>query len=120
MNMLSTPPAPAEARAAVASTPDTSGVSILTAATLLLPQLERGTRIDATILRAAMESAFFDTDAAGRWDWKTAYDAGEAATDKGPGKFIVGFNAAVDDGIDLRGILSNHFAGQVTMQERCR
>ncbi|MGH7750667.1 MAG: methylase, partial [Candidatus Dormibacteria bacterium] len=28
----------------------------------------------------AMESAFGASDAAGAWDWKTAYDAGEAAT----------------------------------------
>ena len=78
--MLSTLPAQAEARAPVASTPETSGVSIVTAATLLLRYLERGTRIDGTILRAAMETAFFDTDTTGRWDWKTAYDACEAAT----------------------------------------
>ncbi len=80
MNMLSTLPAPAEAPAPLASTPGTLGVSILTAATLLLPHLERGTRIDATILRAVMASTFLDTDATGRWDWKTAYDACEAAT----------------------------------------
>ncbi|MCC8432479.1 strawberry notch family protein [Reyranella aquatilis] len=50
------------------------------AAHLLLPHLQRGRRIDAVILRAAMEQAFGGSDAAGAWDWKTAYDACEAAT----------------------------------------
>jgi predicted RNA methylase len=50
------------------------------AADLLLTHLERGSRIDAVILRAAMEHAFDGSDAAGAWDWKSAYDACEAAT----------------------------------------
>ena len=50
------------------------------AARLLLPHLERGQRIDAIALRAAMERAFGGSDAAGAWDWKAAYDACEAAT----------------------------------------
>ncbi len=54
--------------------------AITQAARLILPDLERGRRIDAGILRAAMESAFGASDAAGAWDWKTAYDACEAAT----------------------------------------
>jgi len=54
--------------------------AVAQAARLLLPDLERGRRIDAGILRAAMESTFGASDAAGAWDWKTAYDAGEAAT----------------------------------------
>src|SRR3984893_16929081 len=53
---------------------------IAAAARLLLPHLERGRRIDAVALRAAMEHAFGGSDAAGAWDWKTAYDACEAAT----------------------------------------
>jgi predicted RNA methylase len=53
---------------------------IAEAAHLLLPDLERGRRIDAAILRAAMETAFGGSDAAGAWDWKAAYDACEAAT----------------------------------------
>ena len=53
---------------------------VVTAAHLLLPHLERGGRIDAVILRAAMEHAFGGSDAAGAWNWKTAYDACEAAT----------------------------------------
>ncbi|MGH7120711.1 MAG: methylase, partial [Acetobacteraceae bacterium] len=58
---------------------DTPG-AILAAAQQLLPHLERGQRIDAAILRAAMETAFGASDASGVWDWKTAYDACEAAT----------------------------------------
>ena len=53
---------------------------LIAAARLLLPHLERGRRIDAVALRAAMERAFGGSDAAGAWDWKTAYDACEAAT----------------------------------------
>ncbi|TAH68518.1 MAG: methylase [Rhodopseudomonas palustris] len=53
---------------------------IVAAARLILPQLERGRRIDAADVRAAMESAFDFSDADGAWDWKCAYDACEAAT----------------------------------------
>jgi len=49
------------------------------AARLLLPNLEQGRAIDAHALRAAMEAAFGGSDAEGAWDWKSAYDAGEAA-----------------------------------------
>ncbi|MBL0901506.1 MAG: hypothetical protein IBJ17_22775 [Reyranella sp.] len=54
--------------------------SLADAARLLLPHLERGQRIDAIALRAAMERAFGGSDASGAWDWKAAYDACEAAT----------------------------------------
>ena len=54
--------------------------SIAKAAILLLPDLERGRRVDAVILRTAMEHAFGGSDADGVWDWKAAYDACEAAT----------------------------------------
>ena len=53
---------------------------IFAAAGQLLPHLERGERVDAAVLRAAMETAYGASDAAGAWDWKTAYDACEAAT----------------------------------------
>ena len=43
------------------------------------PDLERGHRIDAAMLRSAMEQAFGGSDAQGAWDWKSAYDACEAA-----------------------------------------
>jgi predicted RNA methylase len=54
--------------------------AIAAAARLLLPHLERGQRIDAAMLRAAMETAFGASDADGAWTWKAAYDACEAAT----------------------------------------
>jgi DNA-binding winged helix-turn-helix (wHTH) protein len=53
---------------------------IAEAARLLLPHPERGRRIDAAMLRAAMERSFGGSDAEGAWDWKTAYDSCEAAT----------------------------------------
>jgi hypothetical protein len=55
-------------------------VAILVAANRLLTVIERGERIDAAILRGAMEAAFGASDTSGAWDWKTAYDACEAAT----------------------------------------
>ena len=61
------------------SNPELAG-AIFTAAGLLLPHLERGERVDAAALRAAMEAAFGASDATGAWDWKMAYDACEAAT----------------------------------------
>jgi predicted RNA methylase len=63
----------------LAPNPDTS-VAIFAAAGLLLPRLERGERVNAAALRSAMEAAFGASDAIGAWDWKTAYDACEAAT----------------------------------------
>jgi len=69
--------APAVAPVLVAADPASA---VVAAARLLLPHLERGRRIDATMLRAAMETAFGASDADGAWDWKTAYDACEAAT----------------------------------------
>lgn len=57
-----------------------AAMAVVAAAGLLLPHLERGERIDAPKLRAAMEAAFGASDTAGAWDWKTAYDACEAAT----------------------------------------
>src|SRR5450631_3289937 len=63
-----------------ASGPVTKAAAIARAAQLLLLHLERGQRIDAPVLRAAMENAFGASDVDGGWDWKTAYDACEAAT----------------------------------------
>jgi hypothetical protein len=60
--------------------PAANTARILAAATLLLPQLERGARIDAAALRGAMEMAFGGSDASGAWDWKLAYEAGEVAS----------------------------------------
>ena len=80
MSNLSTSVAtPAPLRALGSSTVNLSD-GVVTAAHLLLPHLEHGRRIDAVVLRAAMERAFGGSDAAGAWDWKSAYDACEAAT----------------------------------------
>jgi hypothetical protein len=46
----------------------------------LLDPLARGQAVDTAALRAVMTTAFGGSDADGAWDWKTAYDAGEAAT----------------------------------------
>ncbi|OCX27473.1 MULTISPECIES: strawberry notch-like NTP hydrolase domain-containing protein [unclassified Bradyrhizobium] len=54
--------------------------AIAVAAQHLHLHLERGQRIDAPALRAAMKNAFGASDIDGGWDWKTAYDACEAAT----------------------------------------
>ncbi|MBR0986108.1 strawberry notch-like NTP hydrolase domain-containing protein [Bradyrhizobium liaoningense] len=50
------------------------------AARQLVIDLERGRRIDAAVLRSAMEAAFGASDATGVWNWKTAYDVCEATT----------------------------------------
>ena len=74
LSAVSTPPR------SLAGAPADPSAGIAAAANLLLPHLERGSRIDAVILRAVMEHAFGGSDAAGAWDWKSAYDACEAAT----------------------------------------
>ena len=72
MNILSSVARPAA--------PVTRASPILAAAHQLLDPLERGRRIDAVILRAAMEAAFGASDTSGAWDWKAAYEACEVAT----------------------------------------
>ncbi|MFA7603336.1 MAG: strawberry notch family protein, partial [Novosphingobium sp.] len=52
---------------------------LLAAAQHILPHLEAGRAVDAKALRDAMETAFDGSDAEGAWDWKSAYDACEAA-----------------------------------------
>jgi predicted RNA methylase len=79
MNDLSSIAASQAAPLSPVSRPNTAG-AIIAAALQLLPHLERGQRIDAAILRAAMEAAFCASDTSGAWDWKTAYDACEIAT----------------------------------------
>jgi predicted RNA methylase len=59
--------------------PPGTGSALIAAASLILAELEHGRRISAQALRAAMTTAFNGTDAEGAWDWKTAYDACEAA-----------------------------------------
>src|SRR5580693_7967289 len=70
----------AAAPVCITSTTIASATGIAEAARLLLPDLERGHRVDAVRLRAAMEQAFGRSDAQGGWDWKTAYEACETAT----------------------------------------
>src|SRR5713101_4674880 len=53
--------------------------ALIAAANLLLTDLERGVAIDARALRTAMIASFGASDAEGAWDWKSAYDACEAA-----------------------------------------
>jgi hypothetical protein len=54
--------------------------AVVRAARQLFTELEHSRRIDATALRNAMEAAFGASDASGAWNWRTAYDACEAAT----------------------------------------
>lgn len=79
MNVMLPVPAPS-ALSSGTPAPVAPAAAILSAAERLLPHLEQGERIDATILRAAMESACRGSDASGAWDWKAAYEAGEVAT----------------------------------------
>jgi predicted RNA methylase len=75
---------PSASAAAIAAAPVRAAAdpatAIVAAAQFLLPHLESGRRIDAAMLRAAMENAFGASDADGAWTWKTAYEACEAAT----------------------------------------
>ena len=80
MNMI-TASAAAKAAEALPLDHDTeTAAQVFAAAGLLLPHLERGQRVDAAALRAAMEAGFGASDATGAWTWKLAYDACEAAT----------------------------------------
>ncbi|NNM73205.1 strawberry notch family protein [Enterovirga aerilata] len=80
MNMISASAAASVAGPLPLASYSDTATSVFSAAGLLLPHLERGQRIDAATLRGAMETAFGASDTAGAWDWKTAYDACEAAT----------------------------------------
>lgn len=75
-------PFPAATSDPVASTSMTDKPAAAThaAALTLLAHLENGRRIDAALLRTAMETSFEGSDASGVWDWKTAYDACETAS----------------------------------------
>jgi predicted RNA methylase len=59
--------------------PDRIANRLLAAASALLTHLESGRRLDASMLRAAMEQAFGGGDAAGHWHWPRAHEAVEAA-----------------------------------------
>jgi hypothetical protein len=56
-----------------------SAAAILSVAEALQPDLAQGFQIDVLRLRVEMERAFGGSDATGAWDWKLAYEAGEAA-----------------------------------------
>jgi hypothetical protein len=68
----------AASRTSVPNAPDRAP-ALIHAARLLLPVLERGQPIDAAVLRSAMEHTVGASDSQGGWDWKSAYDACEAA-----------------------------------------
>lgn len=53
--------------------------NLIEAARRLLPFLEAGRRIESGALREVMNAACGGSDAEGAWDWKSAYDACEAA-----------------------------------------
>jgi predicted RNA methylase len=79
--MLNAPASGAASAASLPFKPDAlPAAAILAAAGHLLAHLEQGRVIDAAVLRSAMEQAFDASDVSGAWDWKTAYDACEAAT----------------------------------------
>ena len=59
--------------------PSPAARRIFDAARAVLPGLEAGRPLDTKTLQAAMTDAFGDTDAAGAWVWKQAYDAAETA-----------------------------------------
>jgi predicted RNA methylase len=61
-----------------AALPDAAS-ALMVAAKMLLAELELGRAIDTQTLRTAMTAGFGSSDAEGAWDWKTAYDACEAA-----------------------------------------
>ncbi len=81
MNALTSAASLADAQTITTNMPAReSAIATVDAARLLLPTMETGVRIDATVLRNAMCQAFKATDAEGTWDWKTAYDACEIAS----------------------------------------
>ena len=82
MNIVTTTPAVVRTAAPLATTGSAAAgraAAILRAAHLILPPFEGGRAISAKVLGAAMSSCFGGTDAEGRWVWKDAYEALEAA-----------------------------------------
>jgi len=59
--------------------PSNVAAKILAVAEALQPAIAAGQPIETGLLRAEMKRAFGGSDAAGAWDWKLAYEAGEAA-----------------------------------------
>ena len=64
--------------------PDTSALdmsaTLMIAAHAILDHITPGLALSGAQLAAIMTRTHGGTDAEGAWDWKTAYDAGEAAT----------------------------------------
>src|ERR1700678_3350777 len=79
MDMFVSSTAFAPAPAAMPASPDASA-ALVAAAASLLDHLAHGRAVGTPALRAAMCDAFGGSDADGAWDWKTGYDACEAAT----------------------------------------
>ncbi len=79
MDMFASSPTITAIPAALPERSDTSR-ALAAAAAALLDHLARGRMIDTPTLRAAMSNTFGGSDAEGTWDWKSAYDACEAAT----------------------------------------
>jgi predicted RNA methylase len=65
--------------AAAPASPE-GAAALVAAAASLLDHLALGRAVDTPALRAAMSDAFGGSDAEGAWNWKTGYDACEAAT----------------------------------------
>jgi predicted RNA methylase len=78
MDMFVSSTAFAAMPAAMPASPDAS-VALFATAASLLDRLALGRAVDTPALRAAMCDAFGGSDAEGAWDWKTGYDACEAA-----------------------------------------
>ena len=78
-SILLSPAALAAARSTAPAASSDPGAALLAATRLLVAGLERGCTIEPQTLRNAISAAFGGSDAAGAWNWKTAYDACEAA-----------------------------------------
>ncbi|GAA4134596.1 strawberry notch-like NTP hydrolase domain-containing protein [Aminobacter aganoensis] len=82
MNIITSTPAVTRTAAPIvtpASSPAESAAAIHQAALLLLPFLEQGEPVTTAALRTFMSESFGGSDAQGRWVWKDAYEALEAA-----------------------------------------
>jgi len=78
-SMLLSPAALTATRSTAPTSSPDPGAALLAAARLLFADLEGGRAFDSQTLRNAMSAAFGGSDAEGAWNWKTAYDACEAA-----------------------------------------
>jgi hypothetical protein len=69
----------ADVRLLAPSCHEQTAANVILAAEDILSHFAAGRRIDPPAIRTAMQSAFGASDASGAWDWKTAYEALEAA-----------------------------------------